>query len=369
MTRFPAWLVILAAALLISVIGISCIYASTAHKEGKLWQDIYKRQIMWVIVGTVLFLLLSRIDYHRILDAAVPLYALTVLLLFAIFALGIVRLGAQRWLKFGWFNFQPSELAKLVMVIILARYFSSKSLAQLSVRVGNLGFVRGFLLPFFYTMIPAGLVIEQPDLGSGLIVVFIFLSMIYLAGVKLRYLVSFLGLCMVSVPVMWHYLREYQKTRLMVFMNPSMDPLGAGYTIIQAKIAIGSGGFFGKGWLSGTQSQLHFLPESHTDFIFSAFAEQWGFFGCALLLGLYAVLVWQGMVIASRTGDHFAKFMAWGVSLMLGIQVFINVAMNMGLAPVVGVPLPMMSYGGSSVMITFAALGILAGISRRRSAY
>jgi rod shape determining protein RodA len=200
-------------------------------------------------------------------------------------------------------------------------------------------------------------------------VLFIFMAMVYLAGVRLKYLIIFGVLAILATPLLWQILRDYQKERLSVFLNPNIDPLGAGYTIIQAKIAIGSGGFFGKGWLAGTQSQLHFLPESHTDFIFSTFVEEWGLFGGGLVLFLYYLLVRQGLCIAMRTGDHFGRLLAFGISLMLGIQICVNIAMNMGLAPVVGLPLPLMSYGGSSVVVTFIALGILVNIDKKRAVF
>ncbi|MCX5711507.1 MAG: FtsW/RodA/SpoVE family cell cycle protein, partial [Candidatus Omnitrophica bacterium] len=172
-----------------------------------------------------------------------------------------------------------------------------------------------------------------------------------------------------AIPVLWHYLRGYQKERLMVFLNPNIDPLGAGYTVIQSKIAIGSGGFFGKGWLSGTQGQLRFLPEAHTDFIFATFAEEWGLIGCAILLFLYCLIVREGIRIGMRTNDAFGKLLAFGITMMFALQVLVNIGMNLGLAPVVGVPLLLMSYGGSSVFVTFIALGILANIDKTKSVF
>jgi rod shape determining protein RodA len=171
------------------------------------------------------------------------------------------------------------------------------------------------------------------------------------------------------MPLLWYVLRDYQKDRLMVFLNPNIDPLGAGYTLIQSKIAIGSGGLFGKGWLSGTQGQLRFLPESHTDFIFASFAEEWGFLGSVILIFLYYFLIREALTIAQRSGDHFAKLLALGIALMLGLQVFVNISMTMGLMPIVGLPLPLMSYGGSSVVVTFIALGILVNIDKRRAVF
>jgi rod shape determining protein RodA len=286
-----------------------------------------------------------------------------------VFILGSVRLGAQRWLKIAWFNLQPSELAKLIIVIFLARYFSKKSIYDISLLSRKFGIFRGLILPFIFIAVPTGLIIEQPDLGSGAIIVMMFIAMLYLTGVRLRYIFIFLLVIALCMPALWHILRDYQRDRLMVFLNPNIDPLGAGYTLIQSKIAIGSGSFLGKGWLSGTQSQLHFLPESHTDFIFATFAEEWGFLGGVALLALYYLLVREGVRIAQRTKDAFGRLLAFGISLMLAIQVFVNIAMTMGFMPIVGLPLPLMSYGGSSVAVTFIALGILVSIDRRRAVF
>lgn len=360
---------ILITAIIIAAIGILSIYSSNYQKEGLSWQLIYQRQIVWVILGLGLFFLMSYFDYRRLWDITYFLYALTVFFLFLVFALGAIRLGAQRWLRFGWFNFQPSEIAKLIMAVFLARYFSKKSISDVSLSVSNFGIGRAIFLPFIFIIIPVGLIIEQPDLGSGLLVMGLFMIILFLSGVRLRYILLLLLLAGLSVPAAWHFLRDYQKDRLLVFLNPNVDPLGAGYTVIQSKIAIGSGGFFGKGWLLGTQSQLHFLPESHTDFIFATFAEEWGFFGAAVLLLLYYFLIRQGIIIAQKTNDHFGKLLALGISYMLGLQVALNIAMNLGFAPVVGVPLPLMSYGGSSVLMTFVGLGILVSIDRKRAVF
>jgi len=362
-------LLILIIALLISLVGILSIYSSTYQKEAAGWQLVYRRQLLWVILGMVLFFLMANFNYRRLWDASYLLYAIVVFLLLLVFMLGVVRLGAQRWLRFGWLNFQPSEIAKIITVIFLAKYFSKKSSSDVSLLMTKFGILRAFVLPFIFVAIPMGLIIEQPDLGSAIMVLLIFVSMLYLAGIKLRHILPLSFLTMVSLPVFWHFLRDYQKDRLTVFLNPNIDPLGAGYTVIQSKIAIGSGGLWGKGWLAGTQSQLHFLPESHTDFIFATFAEQWGLFGSSILLLFYFLLIREGIQIGLRTHDYFGRLLAFGISLMLGLQVFINVAMNLGLAPVVGIPLPLMSYGGSSVFTTFISLGILANIDRKRSVF
>lgn len=354
---------------LIAVMGILSIYSSTYQKEGELWKLIYKRQIFWVILGLVFFSVFSNLHYQRLWDSTYFLYVTALFLLFLVFILGIIRLGAQRWIRFAWFNFQPSELAKLIIVIFLARYFSTKSRDDISLRVGNYGIFRAFILPFIFIAVPVGLIIEQPDLGTALIIMFLFAVMMYLAGVRLSYLLVILLIVLLFSPVLWHFLRGYQKNRLFVFLNPNLDPYGAGYTVIQSKIAIGSGGLFGKGWLCGTQSQLHFLPESHTDFIFATFAEEWGLFGSLFLLLLYCLLICKGLKIALWTNDQFGRLLAFGITLMLAIQIFVNIAMNLGFMPVVGIPLPLMSYGGSSIFITFISLGILINIGKKRAVF
>jgi rod shape determining protein RodA len=360
---------ILIIAILISVIGILSIYSSNYQKEEKRWQSIYKLQICWFILGLVFFFIMSSMSYRRLWDVTYFLYVAAVLLLLLVVILGAVRLGAQRWLRIAWFNFQPSEIVKLIMIIFLSRYFSAKSSSNVTLTLNNAGVFRSLVLPFFFIAIPVALIIEQPDLGSGAVVFFIFLAMLYISGVKLKYLSIIFLISLLFIPILWHILRDYQKERLLVFLNPNIDPLGAGYTIIQSKIAIGSGGFLGKGWLSGTQGQLRFLPESHTDFIFATFAEEWGFLGAVTLLILYYLLIKQGISIAQKTSDNFARLLASGVSLMLIMQVFINIAMTIGLAPVVGLPLPLMSYGGSSTLVTYISLGILASIDKQRTVF
>jgi len=364
-----SFFVILILALLICSLGLLSIYSSAYQKEGKLWQSIFERQILWIILGVALFSIISNISYRRFWDLTYLLYVISFLFLLLVFALGTTRLGAQRWLRLGWFNFQPSELSKIVMVIFLARYFSRKAVDDIDLLSGKFGLWSGLILPFFFTAIPVALIIEQPDLGTGIILLILFISMLYLTNVRLRYIFTFLAVMSLPLPFMWHLLRDYQKDRLLVFLNPNIDPLGAGYTVIQSKIAIGSGWLWGKGWLSGTQSQLHFLPESHTDFIFATFSEEWGFLGSLTLLFLYFLLIRQGFLIAQRTQDSFGKLLAYGITLMLAIQVSVNVAMNLGLAPVVGIPLPLMSYGGSSIFVTFIALGILANIDKTRAVF
>lgn len=360
---------ILILAVVICAFGVLSIYSSTYQKEGTLWQDIYKRQILWLALGLACFLFFSNFNYRKLWDANYFIYALALFFLLLVFGLGITRLGAQRWLKFAWFNFQPAEFAKLAVIIFLARYFSSKSVNDISLLSAKFGIFRGLVLPFIFVSIPMFLIIEQPDLGSGIMLLLIFVWLLYLTNVRLKYIFILICSLILPLPFLWHFLRDYQKQRLLVFLNPNIDPLGAGYTVIQSRIAIGSGSFFGKGWLAGTQSQLYFLPESHTDFIFATFSEQWGFLGSSLLIFMYYLIIRQGFIIGQRTHDTFGRLLAYGISLLLALQVFINIAMNMGLAPVVGLPLPLMSYGGSNVIITFISLGILVNIDRTRNVF
>ncbi|MBP7217267.1 MAG: rod shape-determining protein RodA [Candidatus Omnitrophica bacterium] len=361
----PSRYVILIIAVLIVSLGIISIYSSTYQRQTQVW----KQQVFRALLGIGVFLVFSYVNYRRLWDIATFFFVVAVILLCFVFVLGVIRLGAQRWLQFVGFNLQPSEVMKLAVIIFLARYFSRRSVSTSSLGSRQLGIVDGLIIPLAFIAIPMFLIIEQPDLGSALMLLFIFLAMLFLTNIRGIYLGIFVGLCAAIAPFFWHFLKGYQKDRLMVFLNPNIDPLGAGYTLIQSKIAMGSGGLFGKGWLSGTQSQLRFLPESHTDFIFATFAEEWGFVGGGFVLVLYYLLIRESFRIAARTHDHFGKLLAFGISLSISIQAFINIAMTMGLMPIVGLPLPLMSYGGSSIVVTFAALGILANIDRTRSIF
>ncbi|HOW42565.1 MAG TPA: rod shape-determining protein RodA [Candidatus Omnitrophota bacterium] len=360
---------ILLIALLICAFGVISIYSSTYSKEGDFWQTLFLRQILWVAMGVAVFFMMARTNYRRLWDWTYVIYGAVLFLLLLVVIMGIVRLGAQRWLRLAGFNLQPAEVAKLGIIIFLAKYFSKKSIYDVSLPTRSFGIFRGLIVPLMFVTVPAALIVDQPDLGSGALVFAIFLTMIYLSNVKFRFILIVLLVLLACVPVGWSMLRDYQKDRVMVFLNPNTDPLGAGYTAIQSKIAIGSGGLLGKGWLSGTQSQLRFLPESHTDFIFATFTEEWGFLGGAALLLLYYLLIKEGIAIAEKTADQFGRLLALGISLMLTLQVSVNIAMNMGLVPIVGLPLPLMSYGGSSVMITFIALGIVVNINRTRAVF
>lgn len=352
-------------AFVIVCLSLFTLYSAVYPKNTFDGNSVFLRQLIWVILGWLAFLFFSRIPYRSLLNFIYPFYLLATFSLILVLAIGAMRLGAQRWIKIWWFNFQPSEFAKIAIILVLSRYFSRKGLDEIRLNVGNLSFCRGIVFPFLIIALPFGLILKQPDLGTALLLLFIFLGMAYFSGVKLRYIISVLCLGLALSPVFWHFLRDYQKDRILVFLNPNSDPLGAGYTVIQSKIAIGSGRFLGKGWLSGTQGQLNFLPESHTDFIFGIFSEETGFLGCLFLLALYYFIVRSAFSISERSGDNFGKLFSFGIGLMLSIQVYINISMTLGISPVVGVPLPLMSYGGSSMLVNFVCLGILQNIYRR----
>ena len=339
----------------------SAVYSKGPFEEG----SVFIRQLMWISLGWLAYFIFSRFYYRRLINFIYLFYSVVIFFLMLVLIIGMMRLGAQRWIKLWWFNFQPSEFAKLAVILVLSHYFSRKSLADIRLDVRRLSFLKGIVWPFLLIAVPFGLILKQPDLGTALVLLFIFLSMAYFSGVKIRYIILILAIAAFISPVFWHFLKDYQKDRLLVFLNPNFDPLGAGYTIIQSKIAIGSGRFFGKGWLAGTQGQLNFLPEAHTDFIFGIFCEETGLAGALLLIGIYYLLFRQAFAISGRSDDYFGKFLAFGIGLMFAGQVYINISMTQGLSPVVGLPLPLMSYGGSSMLVSFVSLGILQNINRR----
>jgi rod shape determining protein RodA len=283
-----------------------------------------------------------------------------ILLLVAVLLFGRRSMGATRWLNLGLFNIQPSELMKIVIIITFARFFNNFQ------SVGGLT-VRDVLFPLSILALPAALIMKQPDLGTAVLVILIALSMTFYVGLRWTTIVTF---TCVTIPMVWvgwaHFLRPYQKNRVLDFLNPERSRLGSGYHIIQSKIAVGSGGIAGKGYIKGTQSQLRFLPEQHTDFAFSVFAEEWGFVGCLLLMILYMSLVLWGLNIARRCNDRFGALLAVGVTSMLFWHIVINMGMVIGLFPVVGVPMPFFSYGGTSMITSMVGIGLLQNISMRR---
>jgi rod shape determining protein RodA len=288
------------------------------------------------------------------------LYGFLIVLLVAVLVVGRSTMGATRWLNLGFFNVQPSELMKIVVIVTFARFFNNYQ------AVGGMT-VKDMLIPLGILAVPALLIMKQPDLGTAILVILIALSMAIYNGLRWSTVLTFV---LVTIPMAWlgwsFFLRPYQKNRILDFLNPERSRLGSGYHIIQSKIAVGSGGVIGKGFVKGTQSQLRFLPEQHTDFAFSVFAEEWGFVGCLILIILYLSLVLWGLNIARRCNDRFGALIAVGVTAMLFWHIVINMGMVIGMFPVVGVPMPFFSYGGTSMITSMVGIGILQNISMRR---
>jgi rod shape determining protein RodA len=310
------------------------------------------RQIPRFFVGFALMLLVACIPQEKLLRHAYTIYTLCLLMLIVVLAVGYMGKGAQRWVSLGVVNLQPSELMKIAAILALARYFHT--LPPGAVR--KLPFL---IPPAILLLLPAALILKQPNLGTATILCIVGAVMFFFAGVRLRIFITLGLLGLAALPVAWHFMHDYQKQRVLTFLNPEADPLGAGYNIMQSMIAIGSGGLFGKGYLQGSQGQLDFLPEKQTDFIFTMYAEEFGFFGAMLLLALYALLLFYGLMIAARARSKFGSLLAAGITMMLFAHVFINMAMVMGIIPVVGVPLPMLSYGGSFLIAMLIGFGLL----------
>ncbi|HMC92712.1 MAG TPA: rod shape-determining protein RodA [Allosphingosinicella sp.] len=302
---------------------------------------------------------ISRIHTERIKDIAFPAYGIVLFLLVLVEALGFVGKGAQRWLSLGFMNLQPSELMKPVIILALARFFDLLPVAEL--RKWNAVWPAAAMLG-----VPAALILIQPDLGTAMMVVMGGIVMMFLAGLPLRLFLGGIAFVAVAGPVAFSFLHEYQRNRVLIFMNPESDPRGAGYHIAQSQIAIGSGGIFGKGFLKGTQSHLQYLPEGHTDFIFATMAEEWGLIGGLLIITAYAFVIKWGIGVALDGKDRFSRLAAAGLITTIFFYVAINLMMVMGLAPVVGVPLPLVSFGGSAVMTVMLCLGLLMALERQQ---
>lgn len=345
--------------LVISLVGILNIYSATTPYK-VVGEPYFIKQFYWLSFGIFISLAVCSIDYHLLEDFSYWLYGFLVFLLILVLVFGRTSMGATRWLKLGFFSMQPSEPMKIIIVITLAHFFNRfHSEAGIT--------VRDLLFPLGILALPALLIMKQPDLGTAILVILVAVSMMFYVGLRWSTIVTF---ALVTIPVAWlgwaKFLRPYQKNRILDFINPERSRLGSGYHIIQSKIAVGSGGFLGKGFVRGTQSQLRFLPEQHTDFAFSVFAEEWGFVGCLVIIVLYLSLVLWGLNIARRCNDRFGSLLATGVSAMLFWHTVINMGMVIGIFPVVGVPLPFFSYGGTSMITSMVGIGILHSISMRR---
>lgn len=341
----------------ICAIGIWNLSSASRSAHAPVWIS----QGWWMAAGAALALAICLVDHRNFHRLAWVFYGCVVVLLLAVMVKGRVVMGARRWIMIGPVNFQPSELAKLSVALALASFFAADS----GKRKDGYGLF-GILIPLAITMVPAVLILKQPDLGTALIVVAVGLTQILFAKVRWKTLALLAGVGIGGAVLVYPHLKPYQKKRVETFINPEADALGAGYHATQSMIAVGSGQGLGKGWGQGTQTYLSFLPEQHTDFIFSVWAEEHGFAGCFVLILLYATLITSAIDIAGNARDRFGHFLAVGLTGMLFWQAAINMGMVIGLLPVVGVTLPLMSYGGSSVIVIFAAMGMLANIGMRR---
>ncbi len=332
-------------------VGFAMLY-SAAGGNIEPWAS---RQMVRFAGGLGVMLVVALIDIRFWLRFAYPIYGLAVVLLALVEKFGMVGMGAQRWVSFGVVQLQPSEVMKIALVLALARYFHGLSSAE----VGQL---RRLIVPLALIGAPAVLVSRQPDLGTAILLCAVGLGLFFAAGVRLWMFASAIAAGLAAIPIGWHYMHDYQRDRILTFINPERDPLGAGYHIMQSKIALGSGGIFGKGFLAGTQSHLKFLPEMRTDFIFTMLAEEFGMVGGIVLLSLYLLLLAYGFAIALRARSHFGRLIAIGVTGTFFLYVYINIAMVMGILPVVGVPLPLISYGGTSMMTLLIGFGLLMSV-------
>ncbi|MDH5298094.1 MAG: rod shape-determining protein RodA [Desulfobulbaceae bacterium] len=345
--------------LLVVIMGLTNLYSSS-YAGRMTGTPVYMKQLYFVLIGFAIILLIISVDYRVLLNWTYPLYGVIILLLLAALLFGRSVVNTQRWVNLGFFQLQPSEPAKLVLVFTLASYYFRMDTGK--------GFtLKELMMPMLLTGIPFVLIVKQPDLGTALMLGFVFVSMTLFVKLRWQTLAILVSACLSAIPIGWKFfLKPYQRQRIETFLNPEGDPLNTGYHIMQSKIAVGSGLTFGKGYMQGTQGQLDFLPERHTDFAFSVWAEEWGFLGSIIFLGCFFFMVLWGLNIAISSRDKFGVLLAFGIVSLIFWQAVINLAMVMGLLPVVGMPLPLFSYGGSSLMTTMIGIGILMNIRMRR---
>ncbi|HZT86836.1 MAG TPA: rod shape-determining protein RodA [Stellaceae bacterium] len=340
---------------IVAGIGFAMLYSAA---DGS-WQPWAGKQMARFGIALVPMIAAALIDIRHWYRIAYWVYGVSLILVVAVDLRGFVGMGAQRWIDLGFLQLQPSEVMKIALVLALARYFHTLS-------DDDVGRIRYLLLPVTLVLVPVGLVLKQPDLGTAMMLLIAGAVVFFLAGVRLWIFAGAMAAALGMAPIAWSFLRDYQKTRLYTFLNPEADPLGAGYHIMQSKIAFGSGGLFGKGFLAGTQSHLSFLPEKQTDFIFTMLAEEFGLVGGLALLSLYTLVIVYAFAIALRSRNHFGRLLGLGIATNFFLYVSINTAMVMGLIPVVGVPLPLISYGGTAMLTVMFGFGLLMNVGTHR---
>jgi rod shape determining protein RodA len=348
--------------LILSVIGIMTIYSATRPPLELLeHKSFYIKQMLWLFISLVAFFSVIFIDYIWFYRLSYLLYVLGILLLLISTFAGKTSMGAQRWIDLGFFSFQPSEFFRIIFILAFSTYLSKIN------KLTNPLFLKCL---FVFGLIPISIIYKQPDLGTAILLIIILISLSMIKGLGKKTIIALSIIFFISIPflgnILWEGLKDYQKNRIIAFINPDIDPAGIGYHINQSKITIGSGGFLGKGYLKGTQGPLKFLPEKHTDFIFSVFAEEWGFLGGIFLLSLYLILLLRGLDTALRAKDEFGQLAAIGITTMFFTYFSVNIGMTLGMMPVVGIPLPFVSYGGTALLSNFISAGILINIRMRR---
>lgn len=343
------------------IVGLLSLYSAIYPQiQAHPTHNLFVKQLIWLSVGFVGFVCVLFLDYQKLRSISLWLYLTGIGMLVAVLVVGKEVNGAKRWLEIAGFQFQPSELMKIAIVIHLASYFSSQEISPYPT-------FKKLIYPAFVTVVPVLLILAEPDLGTAILLLTISGTMVFFMGIRGRYLVTAV---LLVAPVIWplweKVLKPYQKNRILILIRPDLDPLGAGYHIRQSKIAIGSGMSWGKGFLKGTQNKLHFLPEKHTDFIFSVWAEEWGFVGCFILLLLFTALIILSFRVARRSKDRYGSLVVVGMASMILWQSIINIGMVIGVLPVVGITLPFVSYGGSSLLTLCVAIGLIENVSMRR---
>lgn len=340
---------------LLVLIGMGLIVLYSASGENI---ELIKRQVIRLALAFAVMIFVAQIPPRALKFWSAPLYLTGIVMLLLVMFFGVSGKGAQRWLDLGFFRFQPSEIMKIALPMMLAWYLSERNLPPR---------MRFLFVASLIILIPTLLIANQPDLGTSLLIASSGLFVLFLAGISWKIISALVLSAACFTPIAWNFLlRDYQRDRVLTFLDPSRDPLGSGYHIIQSKIAIGSGGLYGKGWLNGTQSQLEFLPERHTDFIFSVLGEEFGFFGILLLLCVYLFIIGRGLYIGTQAQDTYTRLLAGSLILTFFVYLFVNIGMVTGLLPVVGLPLPLVSYGGTAMVTMMASMGILMGIRTHR---
>ncbi|HYC88863.1 MAG TPA: rod shape-determining protein RodA [Thermoanaerobaculia bacterium] len=347
----------LGTAVVLALIGVLLVYSATYYGEPSL--STAKKQMLWVAIGIALMVAVMVVDYHVLFDIAPILYGIGIILLLYLMVFGRLTANVRSWIHIGGFQFQPSEFMKIFTALMVARFFDSNDRAYLD--------MRSFLMVMGIITLPVAMIIIQPDFGTAASFFPLYAVAMFFGGIRARVWIAMILLVAIALPVGWFaFLKPYQKERVMIFLNPERDPLGSGYQVTQAKIAIGSGGINGKGFRHGTQAKLEFLPARHTDFIFAVLGEEWGFIGVIIVLGLYLFLVIQALNFAKQARDRGGTFLIICLIAFIIFHVLINVSMQIGILPTTGIPLPLISYGGSSTMMFFIAIGLILNVDMRR---